>query len=131
MAVGVGYLAWRPEPTLDGVAPQGTAYRAVRVEGLAPLGDLDAAPVQLAWRPVTAATRYDVSLSEVDGNVLWQGSTADTVASLPPAVTARLVPAKTVTWSVTARSAGGEMLAESGLLRFRVRPEAARDGDVR
>lgn len=129
VAVGVGYMAWRPEPGLDGVSPTTTVYRAARLEALAPQGDVDAAPRQLAWRAVPGAARYHIALSEVDGTLLWRTTTDATLANLPPDVTARLVPAKTVTWSVTARSAGGEILAESGPLRFRVRPDAARDGD--
>jgi hypothetical protein len=71
---------------------------------------------------VPGAVTYDVALVEVDGTTLWTAKTRSSRVDLPRAVSAKLVPGKTVMWQVTARG-DGNVLADSGLVKFRVVPQ--------
>lgn len=123
IVAGAATLMWRPGRPIDpGVAT--TTYRAVRIETLTPAGDVASAPHALRWTPVDGAVRYDVAVSEVDGTELWRGTAATGEVVLPEAVRARLLPAKTVAWQVTAKDGAGRVLAVSDATRFRVRPGA-------
>lgn len=115
-----GYGLWDPEPAVRTRQRETPVYRTVRVQAVAPMGDVAAAPRLLEWAPLGGTAVYDVQILEVDRAVLWQGSTASTRIEIPGDVIAQIVPGKTVLWEVTARDAAGAVLAESGTQRVRV-----------
>ena len=115
-----GYGLWDPEPAVRTGQGESLVYRTVRVQTVAPMGDVAAAPRLLEWAPLGGTAVYDVQILEVDRAVLWQGSTASTRIEIPVNVIAQLVAGKTALWEVTARDAAGAILAESGTQRVRV-----------
>jgi hypothetical protein len=117
----VGYGLWDPEPKV-GVIRHETSpvYRTVHVQPVAPIGDVEAAPRMLQWTPVDGVAGYDVQLLEVDHSVVWRGKTFLSRIELPPDVSARFVPGKTLLWEVAAKNAAGEVVADSGIQQFRV-----------
>jgi hypothetical protein len=119
-ALLIGYSVWDPEPKLGPVRSGQQVYRAGSVEGLKPSGDLPAVPGTLEWSPYAGATRYDVSISEVDGTSLWNSSSEVPRVELPSSLKARFLPGKTILWQVTAKDASGVALADSGPQTFRV-----------
>jgi hypothetical protein len=118
--VAAWYVTWDPEPELREPQAVEQTYRTERLEVMAPLGDLQTAPGEIAWVALAGAARYDVEVLEIDGTVLWRGSSQSPQVSLPATLVAQLVPGKTVLWEVTARDAAGAPLATSGTQRFRV-----------
>lgn len=84
--------------------------------GIAPRGP-GAAPSLVVWSLVPGADRYRVAVFDSAGRVLWEASTADTVASLPDTV--RLEPEVPHFWRVHARI-GYDRWVESNLVEFRI-----------
>lgn len=115
-----GYGLWDPEPAVGSRQNEAPVYRTVRVQTVAPMGDVAAAPRLLEWAPLGGTALYDVQILEVDRAVLWHGSTASTRIEIPADVIAQIVPGKTLLWEVTARDAAGAVLGESGTQRVRV-----------
>ena len=115
-----GYGLWDPEPAVRTRPRESPVYRTVRVQTVAPMGDVAAAPRLLEWAPLGGTAVYDVQILEVDRAVLWHGSTAATRIEIPADVIAQIVPGKTLLWEVTARDAAGAALGESGTQRVRV-----------
>lgn len=129
VAVASGYFVWDREPALRdprGVSP---VYRSAEVKVVEPSGDVLSAPPTFVWVPIDGAIKYDVAVLEIDRTVLWRGSSMNARVTLPPAVTARFVPGKTVLWEITARDASGKAIAESGTQRFRVVIKSETRGD--
>lgn len=122
LAIGVTWFVQNRESASDDGAGIDRTYRSLRVEVLAPAGDVAAPPAELRWVPVAGAAAYDVAIVEVDRTTLWSATTRSPRVELPRSVTAKLVPGKTVLWQVTAR-ARGEVLADSGAVKFRVVPQ--------
>ena len=87
---------------------------------LQPVGDQTAVPGQFRWQPVGGASRYRVRLMEVDRQEIWATDTADVAVDLPAGVQARIRPAKTLVWQVTAYGASNALIAESDPQRFRL-----------
>jgi hypothetical protein len=119
IAVGAGYIAINREPSVDVPFRVANPYRSAQIEGLAPVGDLAAAPGQLQWSAVPGASKYDVRILEVDGTVLWEASTIDAHVLIPPDIVAKCVRGKTILWEVAANR-GGVVVSQSGTQRFRV-----------
>jgi hypothetical protein len=94
--------------------------RSARLEPLAPRGDLSAPPTELRWQAFPGAQRYDVELTEVDSTVLWHTESSALELALPPAVARLAVPGKTLQWTLRARAANGQLLAQSDPISFRV-----------
>ena len=63
----------------------------------------------LTWSSVPLADRYQVTLFDRDGGVLWETQTADTAVVVPDAV--RLVPGVPHYWKVAARTEPGRWVA--------------------
>jgi hypothetical protein len=120
LVVGTGYLMWDPEPRIGAPVPGVQTYRtsAVRVTG--PIGEIASPPSELTWVAVGGAMRYDVQLLEIDQTLLWTASERSTRIELPRAVVDRIVPGKTLLWTVTAVDGSGRTIAESGMQSFRV-----------
>jgi hypothetical protein len=105
-------------PTVVGTDSEVTRSLTVSVRG--PVGDQAVAPERLEWTPVSGAVRYHVRLMEVDRRELWSSDTTGTMATLPDAIRAQIVPAKTLLWDVTAIGSASTPIAESGAQRFRL-----------
>ena len=122
----IGYSVWDPEPKL-GVVRHDTAtvYRTVHVQPVAPIGDVASPPRSLEWTAVDGAARYHVQLLEVDRTVVWRATTTSPHVDLPAEIVARLVPGKTVLWTVAAENAAGDAVADSGVQPFRVTRDGA------
>lgn len=120
LVVGTGVLIRDPEPRIVSPAPGEQTYRTNTVTVVAPTGDLPRPPTVLSWMAVEGASRYDVQVLEVDRVQLWSASASTTRLELPRAVLERVVPGKTLLWTVTAIDGSGRPIAESGLQSFRV-----------
>lgn len=108
-------------PRLNAPAgPEGDVMRSGTVTVIAPSGDLHAVPGRIEWQPVTGAARYRVRLLEVDGTELWSASANEAQLTIPAAIKAKIVPAKTLLLEVMAIDAAGRKLAQSDAIRFRV-----------
>jgi hypothetical protein len=120
IAAAVGYVVRDPEPAVRTVRPNAEIYRTARLNGIAPLGDTNEPPRIIEWAAYGGAAVYDVEVFEVDRSTLWRGSSSATHIALPPSLSVRFVPGKSVLWEVKARNASGVVLAESGSQQFRV-----------
>ena len=123
LALGLGaYVLRAPQPPPLPDRPAGGGVRGAIVTGLAPTGELDAAPAALTWEPVGGAASYRVTLFAADDAVLWRGEAAGPPAPLPGAVMP-LSSAVVYGWSVEAIDAGGRPSARSERASFLIRPE--------
>jgi hypothetical protein len=120
LLVGIGFFARQREPELRTPVGGSAAYRSLRLELVAPKGDLEVAPASLRWQAVSGATRYDVEVIAVDKAPLWRGASATAQVALPESLAAQLLPGRTVLWRVVAYDAAGRTLAESNPEPFRV-----------
>lgn len=120
IVIGAGTWLQLREASLDLPTGPGT-YRSVRLEVLAPSGDLAQAPNELRWKAVPDASRYHVQLREVDATPVWSSDTTEPYVILPPDIAAQFAPGKTLQWSVTAYR-GNESLATSETQNVRVIP---------
>jgi hypothetical protein len=117
-----GYYLINPAaPRLPADVSSGAdATRSLTIRAIGPVGDQRAVPDRLQWQPVAGASRYHVRLLEVDRHELWSYDTADAAVDLPADIRARISPAKTLTWQVTAYGAANAPIAESDPQRFRL-----------
>jgi hypothetical protein len=116
LALGIG-LYGRRQPRL--VEPRGgLILRSGEIAAISPVGDLDVAPSMLVWQPVAGASSYSVRVTEVDHTLVWIGETKMPSAALPQRMAA---PGKPLFWQVTAKDAGGNVLAQSASQRFRLK----------
>ena len=119
--VGGYYLRQPAAPRLPADVSAGSdVARSMGVPVLDPVGDQTAVPGRFRWQPVGGASRYHVRLMEVDRQEIWSSDTADVAIDLPAAVQARISPAKTLVWQVTAYGASNAPIAESDPQRFRL-----------
>jgi hypothetical protein len=95
-------------------------YRSQEVETISPTGVLTEAPKSLQWKTSPGATRYKVTLTEVDDSPLWSDETSDSIVTIPEAILAKMLPGKPVLWRVTALDSQGRVLASSQAQRFSV-----------
>jgi hypothetical protein len=126
-AVGIGFLHRSREPQLRADAGNGpVVYRSQEIEVIAPAGEVPDAPKMLQWKAFAGASRYKVSIMEVDQEPLWSGETSDLVLTIPAAVRARMLPRKPLLWRVTAMDSQGRTLASSQMQRFSVQLKSSR-----
>lgn len=123
MLVMTVWINQRPTPDPGGV-PGADTVRSGQVDLISPLGDISQAPVDLRWRAVPGASRYQVHLTEVDGTLLWDGASAAEQVSLPVAVQALMTDRKTLYWVVSAFDSTGTRVGSSSRQMFRVVAEA-------
>jgi hypothetical protein len=112
-------------PTKDRPLPDTTqsGQEVLRSGGfavLSPVGDIQEHPGEIRWEKIPKAVNYRVRVLEVDASELWKAETAADHIDLPPAVRARIVPAKTLFCEVTAFDASGSKIGETGRVRFRL-----------
>ena len=119
VAATLGYVAWDREPAVSPPAGE-QVYRTASIDIVSPTGDVARPPRELVWVASPAAARYDVRVLEVDGAVVWRGTSLSSRIDLPDDVIARSVPGKTLIWEVVALDASGLAISESGPQWFRV-----------
>jgi len=96
-----------------------TVWRSATVRLVRPVGEVTAAPAQLAWEAVPNATGYHVRLLEVDRTEVWAADTRSPEVAIPAAIAAQLQPGRTFLWQVAANGPAGP-LAESNLQTFHI-----------
>lgn len=124
----VRFVSLQP-PALPDQVPQ-SATRSLRIEPIAPKGEVLATPQELCWRPVDTASRYRASLSAVDDALLWQGVATRPTILLPEDVRARLLPRVVYFWQIDAFNQEGLRLSSSERVRFLVGAPPASEGEL-
>jgi hypothetical protein len=122
MLVGFSvYTRSHTPPLLDGTSGSGAdVFRSQALTIQSPVGDLRETPDQVRWEAVSTAATYQIQVMEVDRNPIWTTHTSQASATIPAAVRAVMVPAKTLLCEVTAFDAQGRKVAQSEVVRFRV-----------
>jgi hypothetical protein len=120
LVAAVALFIPRSEPDLRGPGPRPGDYRSREFKAIGPLGDKKVAPTTFEWESVPGVVKYDVTLLEVDGTVVWETSVGGTTVALPQPVQALIVPGKTLRWKVVARDSAGASIAETSTQEFRV-----------
>jgi hypothetical protein len=127
---GIAFLHRSREPQLRADVGRGpVVYRSQEIEVIAPAGELPDAPKTLQWKAFAGASKYRVSILEVDQEPLWAGETSDLVLTIPAAIRARMLPRKPILWRVTALDNQGRTLASSQMQRFSVQLKSSRSAD--
>lgn len=122
LVVSVGtYLRRAPEPGEVRYGGPGE-LRSSRIVANGPVGTLTERPAGFVWQPVPGAARFEVSVEEVSGYIVWKGTAMGTSVAVPAEVAAKMLPGKTLLWRVTAFDAQAGKLAESEMTRFRMEP---------
>jgi hypothetical protein len=106
-------LQQRKQPELRADAGTSVVYRTEALQIVRPSGELPEAPKDLEWKNFAEASKYRVTIMEVDRNPLWTAETADLRIEVPREVRAKMLPGKTVLWQVTALDSRGRVLATS------------------
>jgi hypothetical protein len=126
LVAGLLFQLVRPgAPPLPQPPVSGGVVRGGEVEVLSPVGEVAGIPTELRWTARAGASRYRVTLSVVDDEVLWEATVPAPPASLPAEVVRGLHRAVVYFWSVEALDATGARLAISEPVRFRARPGEA------
>lgn len=124
MLIGLGislYVSNRQErPSLRIPSSESQAMRSGDIRLAGPSGDLDQLPLSFHWDAFPLAKNYSVEILEVDGTVLWRGETTENVLIANSEIRAKMRPAKTLLWKVTALDSSGRPIAVSSLGTFRV-----------
>ena len=113
VAVTMVVLQQRKQPELRADAAGSMVYRSEELQLVRPSGELSEAPKDLEWKNFPEASKYRVTVMEVDRNPLWTADTADFKIAVPHEVRAKMLPGKTVLWQVTALDSRGRVLATS------------------
>lgn len=117
--VGVALLRTPKEPDLRADAgSRDTVYRSGEVQLVGPVGDLEQIPTTLQWKAFPSATKYKVTLMEIDRVPIWEIKNNDTSLTIPSAVKGKMLPGKPFLWQVSALDASGRVLATSQLQKF-------------
>jgi hypothetical protein len=95
--------------------------RGGAVSVLSPVADVAEAPSFLEWRAVGEDIEYKVSLA--GKSPLMSASTKETRIVLPDEVKAKMRAGQTYYWQVQAFKPDGALVAESGRVKFRIRPK--------
>lgn len=119
VAAGTIYFRQGKQPELQATNRGPEVFRSASFAVVSPVGDLQKLPGEIRWEPVQQATKYQVRLLEVDRTEVWKAETTGDHIDLPAAVRARIVPAKTLFWEITAFNSSGNRIGETGLVRFR------------
>ena len=95
-------------------------WRSQGFAGVAPVGDVAAAPVDLQWEAVPGAVQYHVRVMEVDRTEIWQAESSGTRIVLPAEVRGQMTAGRSFLWTVAARNGAGSTIAETGLQTFHI-----------
>jgi hypothetical protein len=95
-------------------------WRSQGFAGLAPLGDVAAAPAELQWDAVPGAGKYLVRVMEVDRTEIWRAEAPGTRIALPAEIRGQMTAGRSFLWMVTARDGTGSTVAETSLQIFHI-----------
>lgn len=110
----------RVQQTVPSPAGEST-WRADTLRITTPVGDLDAAPGEIAWTAVPGAANYAVSLAEIDGTRVFYKKVTNSALASDSDVATLLRSGKVYLLSITAEDASGKAIAEVGPERIRVK----------
>lgn len=110
-------------PRLPDVPAQDVA-RGGRIEVRSPVGDRDEIPAVFDWRQVDEAASYRLTLTSVDGSVLWATAAPAPPVALPAEAAAALRPRVLYFWTVEALDPRGQPIARSEPTEFRFLDDA-------
>lgn len=119
-AVGIVIQMRTAGPPELPTVPIESVTRGGGVEVIAPAGFVMESPAVLEWRAVEGAVRYRVTLSAVDGAILWQGESAAAAVEIPDEIRFGLRPAVVYFWQVDAFDERDSRIAWSPATEFRV-----------
>jgi hypothetical protein len=119
LLLGSGVYLLRHDRAIGAPQAGEDLWRSATVSVIRPIGDVVAAPADLAWQAVPKASKYHVRLLEVDRREIWSADTPGTQIAIPPEIAAQLQPGRTLLWQVVANGAAGP-LAESNLQTFHI-----------
>lgn len=125
LALGIGLLVElrsRDLPDLPPPPAAGETYRGASVLLAAPEGELQAAPERFEWEAVRGAVSYRVRIVDPLGEEIWSGTAERPALDLPVDAAAKLQTAVLYSWTVEAVDAGGQRIAGSEALKFRIAP---------
>ena len=111
--VGIRMLTAPDGATLLDPVQTTTVRQAPTVTLLSPVGEQDTVPRQLRWEVEEGATRYEITLSRIDGEPIWSGPTTVPVLDLGVTALAAISPARRLQWEVTAFGSDGAVVARS------------------
>jgi hypothetical protein len=83
--------------------------------------DIIPSPDSFAWKPVSGADRYELTVRTVDDAVIFHNFFTATTLVFPPEVVAVKSSRKLLLWEVVARDAAGAEIARSGVQRLQQR----------
>lgn len=125
LALGIGLLVELRRSDLPALppAPAGAeTYRGSTVLLRGPEGELEAAPVRLEWEATPGAATYRVRIADPLGEEVWSGTAERPALDLSGDAAAKLQTAVVYSWTVEAVDAGGQRIAGSEALKFRIAP---------
>jgi hypothetical protein len=115
------YISDRPPtPSSDVTLSTAQTMRSGRVRLTAPAEDVDQAAPTFRWEAYPGAASYVVEVLEVDGTVVWTGSSSQAFLASGPALAKEVHPGKPLLWRVTALNGSGESIASSDRESFRL-----------
>ena len=106
-----------PDVSADTTYRSGGDSPAVVAYG--PIGPVTGTSLRFVWAPVTAAASYRVTLTRLDGTLLWSSSVRDTAAALADSV--HLTPGERYFWIADALLADGGVRT-TGPREFQIEP---------
>jgi len=86
---------------------------------LSPVGEVTTL-TELRWKPIARVNSYDVKIFTEVGDLLWEGSTADTRIVIPDSINETLIRGQAYFWQVEAQTAKGDRL-KSQMIQFKIR----------
>jgi hypothetical protein len=75
-------------------------------------------PSAFQWKPVAGAAKYDLTVREIDGLVVFNNSISTQTLVYPAEVVRTMSTGKVLLWDVVARDAGGNEIARSAVQRL-------------
>ena len=87
-----------------------------------PTGEMNESPGFIEWQPLAGAAEYTVTLSEIDGNVIFHKTFTTSRIHLPEEIRNLIKPGKKVLLEVSAENRTGSEIARSGMVSIRVNP---------
>ncbi|MDQ6699140.1 MAG: hypothetical protein M3Z36_03015 [Acidobacteriota bacterium] len=124
--VGAGfYLQHQRDPGLSGVYRSGDEIMRSGLVAATPAGEIAQAPAEFTWEAAPGATRYEVTVMEVDHNEIWKTESTQTRAEPTSRIRNILAPGRSFLWQVDAFDGGGKKIASSNLQKFHISPRSS------
>jgi hypothetical protein len=119
VGLGISMLVNRSDQPSAIVAPSGVqTMRSGSVHLYSPSGNVTQPPVNFQWEVLPGAALYSVQLMEIDGSILWSGSSSQNALPVTAELTAAMQPGKPLLWRVVALDSSGKTMASSNQERF-------------